>query len=50
VSNIRAQGLCAADAADKLVWLMAAARRLGASGVGLKDESSGAPGRIEDAA
>ena len=46
VSNIRAQGLCAADAADKLVWLMAAARRLGASGVALKDESSDASGFV----
>jgi ethanolamine ammonia-lyase small subunit len=48
VSNIRAQGLRAADAADKLVWLMAAARRLGASGVALKDESGDASGRVED--
>jgi ethanolamine ammonia-lyase small subunit len=48
VSNIRAQGLCAADAADKLAWLVAAARSLGASGVALKDESSDAPARIED--
>jgi ethanolamine ammonia-lyase small subunit len=48
VSNIRAQGLCATDAADKLVWLMAAARRLGASGVALKDESSDASGLVVD--
>jgi ethanolamine ammonia-lyase small subunit len=48
VSNIRSQGLRAADAADKLAWLMTAARRLGASGVVLKDESSEAPGRAED--
>lgn len=47
VSNIRAQGLCVADAADKLAWLMAAARRLGASGVALKDESGDASGRAE---
>jgi len=40
VSNIRPQGLAAPDAADKLAWLMAAARQLGASGVVLKDESS----------
>lgn len=46
-SNIGAQGLCAADAADKLVWLMAAARKLGASGVALKDESGDASSRVE---
>jgi ethanolamine ammonia-lyase small subunit len=40
VSNIRPQGLSAADAADKLAWLAEAARKLGASGVALKDESS----------
>jgi ethanolamine ammonia-lyase small subunit len=34
VSNIRPQGL------SKLAWLMEAARKLGASGVSLKDESS----------
>ena len=42
VSNIRPQGLSAADAAHKLAWLMTAARSLGASGVGLKDESGDA--------
>ena len=40
VSNIRPQGLSAADAANKVAWLVAAARSLGASGVALKDESS----------
>lgn len=40
VSNIRPQGLSAVDAANKLAWLVAAARSLGASGVALKDESS----------
>ena len=40
VSNIRPQGLSAAEAANKLAWLVAAAQRLGASGVVLKDESS----------
>jgi ethanolamine ammonia-lyase small subunit len=48
VSNIRAQGLSAANAADKLAWLMTAARRLGTSGVALKDESSDASGLAED--
>ena len=50
VSNIRAQGLSATDAADKVAWLMAAARRLGASGVARKDESKDASGRAEDGA
>jgi ethanolamine ammonia-lyase small subunit len=39
VSNIRPAGLPAAEAARKIAWLLAAARRLGASGVVLKDES-----------
>jgi ethanolamine ammonia-lyase small subunit len=47
VSNIRAQGLSAADAADKLAWLVSAARRLGASGVALKDERSDASGSVD---
>ena len=42
VSNIRPQGLALAVAAHRLAWLLAAARRLGASGVALKDESRGA--------
>ena len=49
VSNIRFDGLLHADAARKIAWLLGAARRLGATGVGLKDESDapalpGAPG------
>ena len=39
VSNIRAEGLAPADAAHKIAWLLGAAKRLGATGVGLKDES-----------
>jgi ethanolamine ammonia-lyase small subunit len=39
VSNIRPEGLAPADAAQKIAWLAAAARRLGATGVRLKDES-----------
>ena len=49
VSNIRPQGLTYAEAAHKLAWLVIAARRLGATGVGLKDDSDAvlleAPGR-----
>lgn len=39
VSNIRPEGLPIAEAARKIAWLLAAARRLGATGVALKDES-----------
>ncbi len=39
VSNIRPAGLSYAEAARKLAWLLGAARRLGATGVALKDES-----------
>lgn len=39
VSNIRPEGLACAEAARKLAWLLGAARRLGATGIGLKDES-----------
>lgn len=39
VSNIRPEGLPAEAAARKIAWLLTAARRLGATGVGLKDES-----------
>ncbi len=39
VSNIRPEGLAPGQAARKLAWLLAAAGRLGASGVVLKDES-----------
>jgi ethanolamine ammonia-lyase small subunit len=39
VSNIRPAGLPPAAAAARLAWLLGAARRLGATGIGLKDES-----------
>jgi len=39
VSNIRPAGLAFGIAARRIAWLLAAARRLGASGVTLKDES-----------
>ncbi len=39
VSNIRPAGLACGEAARKIAWLLAAARRLGATGVTLKDES-----------
>jgi len=38
ISNIRPGGLSVAEAAAKLLWLVAAARGLGATGVALKDE------------
>lgn len=38
ISNIRPGGLATAEAARKLLWLTAAARRLGATGIALKDE------------
>ena len=38
ISNIRPGGLTAEAAAGKLLWLTGAARRLGATGVALKDE------------
>ena len=39
ISNVRPDGLPYAQAAHKLAWLLAGARRLGMSGVGLKDDS-----------
>ncbi len=42
ISNIRPGGISPADAAAKLLWLVAAARRLGLTGVGLKDEQPAA--------
>ncbi|MEO6407771.1 MAG: ethanolamine ammonia-lyase subunit EutC [Burkholderiaceae bacterium] len=39
VSNIRPEGLALPEAAHKLAWLLGAARRLGATGVALKDQS-----------
>jgi ethanolamine ammonia-lyase small subunit len=43
ISNIRLEGLSHADAARKLWWLCGEARRLGCTGVGLKDLSDAAP-------
>lgn len=40
ISNVRPEGLPYEQAAHKLAWLLNAARRLGLSGVGLKDESA----------
>jgi ethanolamine ammonia-lyase small subunit len=42
VSNIRPAGLSYAEAARTIAWLLGAARRLGATGVALKDESDSA--------
>lgn len=42
ISNIRAGGMSAQDAAEKLLWLVGAALRLGATGVALKDEQGAA--------
>ncbi|HRD99008.1 MAG TPA: ethanolamine ammonia-lyase light chain EutC, partial [Rubrivivax sp.] len=39
VSNIRPEGLAYGQAAHKITWLLAMARRLGGTGVMLKDES-----------
>ncbi len=44
ISNIRPEGLAIPDAAAKLLWLIAAMRRLGLTGIGLKDEQ---PDRLE---
>ena len=41
VSNIRPAGLPPAAAAQRIVWLLSEARRLGFSGVDLKDQSPG---------
>jgi ethanolamine ammonia-lyase small subunit len=38
ISNVRGAGLAPAEAALKMLWLLAAAKRLGATGVALKDE------------
>lgn len=45
VSNIRPAGLSAEAAAARLLWLVAAARRLGGTGVTLKDEAPAVLGR-----
>lgn len=42
ISNVRPEGLKLPDAARRLWWLLEAARRMGATGVALKDESGGA--------
>lgn len=42
ISNVRPEGLNYTEAAHKLAWLMAGARKLGSSGVDLKDESGSA--------
>ncbi|HEX3917804.1 MAG TPA: ethanolamine ammonia-lyase light chain EutC, partial [Caulobacteraceae bacterium] len=47
VSNIRVSGGLAPDlAADKIAWLLGEARRLGFSGVLLKDRQAAAPPRL----
>jgi ethanolamine ammonia-lyase small subunit len=40
ISNVRPEGLPPAAAADKLLWLIAAMRRLRLTGIGLKDEQA----------
>ena len=40
ISNIRPEGLPPAAAADKLLWLVGAMRRLRLTGIGLKDEQT----------
>lgn len=42
ISNIRPGGLDSAEAAAKILWLLGAARALGATGVALKDEQPAA--------
>jgi ethanolamine ammonia-lyase small subunit len=42
ISNVRDAGFAPAEAARKLLWLLAAAKRLGATGVALKDEQPAA--------
>lgn len=41
ISNVRPEGLAPAAAAARLWWLCAEARRLGLTGIGLKDRSDG---------
>jgi ethanolamine ammonia-lyase small subunit len=43
LSNIRPEGLGYAEAARRLLWLLAEAGRLRLSGVALKDDSESAP-------
>lgn len=40
ISNVRPEGLAYADAAHKLIYLLTQARRLGLTGVALKDDSA----------
>jgi ethanolamine ammonia-lyase small subunit len=47
ISNIRPAGLSYDAAAAKLLWLLGAARALGATGVALKDEQSTPPPMVE---
>jgi ethanolamine ammonia-lyase small subunit len=46
ISNIHDAGLAPAAAAEKLLWLVGAMRRLGVTGIGLKDEQPGAEARV----
>lgn len=50
ISNVRPEGLNYMEAAHKLAWLMAGARKLGRSGVDLKDESGSALSQKQTAA
>ena len=43
ISNIRPDGLAIAPAVDKLLWLIAAMRRLRLTGIALKDEQPVTP-------
>lgn len=43
ISNVRPEGLAVAEAAQRLAWLLEAARRRGLTGVDLKDESVPVP-------
>lgn len=47
ISNVRPEGLLYREAASKLAWLLAAGRKLGATGVALKDRSE-APDALID--
>lgn len=48
VSNIRPEGLPPAEAAAKLAWLLKESRRLGLSGVNLKDNQTGPRNRLRE--
>jgi ethanolamine ammonia-lyase small subunit len=48
ISNVRPQGLAPGLAAARLAWLLDGARRLGASGLALKDDSDAGVPRIAD--